>query len=307
MPRLLVIGSANMDLTVAVDRLPREGETVTGGELMTAFGGKGANQAVAARRLGAEVRLIACLGQDTFGDRIAGHLAALGIPSEGLLRIPDAATGVALIVVDSRGRNQIAVAPGANERLTREAALTHASGIGWAQALLCQLETPVPTVLWALQSAKRHGVLTILNPAPARSLPPDIFSLVDVLTPNEIEASALSGVEVKGPESAGKAAERLLAMGAGRVVVTLGDQGSFLSDGASRVHFPAFPVEAVDATGAGDAFSGALAVELASGRSLREAIPFANAAGALATTRRGAQESFPGRAQVEELLARSGR
>jgi ribokinase len=307
MPRLLVIGSANMDLAVAVDRLPREGETVTGGELMTAFGGKGANQAVAALRLGAEVRLIACLGQDSFGDRIAGHLAALGIPSEGLLRIPDDATGVALIVVDSRGRNQIAVAPGANERLDLEAARAHASWIGWAQALLCQLETPVSTVLWALQSAKRHGVLTILNPAPARSLPPEIFSLVDVLTPNEIEASALSGVEVEGPESAGKAAERLLAMGAGRVVVTLGDQGSSLSDGASRVHFPAFPVEAADATGAGDAFSGALAVELASGRSLEEAIPFASAAGALATTRRGAQESFPDRAQVEELLARSGR
>jgi ribokinase len=292
-----------MDLTVAVDRLPREGETVTGGELMTAFGGKGANQAVAARRLGAEVKLIACLGRDHFGDRIAEHLVSEGIPQEGLLRVPGTATGVALIVVDGRGRNQIAVAPGANERLDPETVKSHESQIDWAHVLLCQLETPIPTVLWALQSAKRRGVLTILNPAPARPLPPEIFPLVDCLTPNETEASALSGIQVNGPESAARAAERLLALGARRVVVTLGDHGALLSDGASAIHFPAFSVEAVDTTGAGDAFSGALAVELASGRLLEEAIPFANAAGALAVTRRGAQEAFPDRSRIEALLS----
>jgi ribokinase len=293
-----------MDLTVAVDRLPREGETVAGGKLMIAFGGKGANQAVAARRLGAEVKLIACLGRDHFGDRIAEHLVREGIPQEGLLRVPGTATGVALIIVDGRGRNQIAVAPGANERLDPETVKAHESQIDWAQVLLCQLETPIPTVLWALKRAKRHGIPTILNPAPARPLPPEIFPLVDCLTPNETEASALSGIQVNGPESAAKAAERLLALGARRVIVTLGDHGALLSDGSSAVHFPAFPVEVVDTTGAGDAFTGALAVGLAIGGTWEEAISIANAAAALACTKRGAQASLPSRARVDRFLRR---
>jgi ribokinase len=300
MPRVLVIGSANVDFTVAVPRLPREGETVSGGELTIAFGGKGANQAVAARRLGGEVRLVACLGQDSFGDQIAEQLLAEGIPGDGLSRVRDAATGTAVIMVDGEGRNQIAVAPGANQRL--DPARVTLADLLWARVLLCQLETPLPTVLHALESARRLGRFTILNPAPSRQLPAEIFPLVDLLTPNEIEAVALTGVRIERLDDAADAGRRLLASGAGRVIVTLGGRGALLCDGDSAVHFPAFPVRVVDSVAAGDAFNGALAVGLAAGGSLEEAIPLANAAGALACTRRGAQPSLPHRSEVEEFL-----
>jgi ribokinase len=300
MPRVCVIGSANLDFTVTVERLPREGETVSGGRFHLAHGGKGANQAVAARRLGAEVRLVACLGSDAFGDQIAEQLAREGIPSDGLHRVPDSSTGIALIVVDSEGRNQIAVAPGANHRL--DPARVKIADLKWAQLLLCQLETPLPTVLSALETARRLGVFTILNPAPSRPLPPEIFPLVDLLTPNELEASALTGVRINGLNGAAEAGKRLLALGVKRVIVTLGAQGALLCDGNSTFHFPAFPVRAVDTVAAGDAFNGALAVGLAAGGSLKEAIPLANAAGALACTRSGAQPSLPRRSEVEKFL-----
>jgi ribokinase len=301
MPRVLVIGSANVDFTVAVPRLPREGETVSGGGLTIAFGGKGANQAVAARRLGGEVRLVACLGHDSFGDQIAEQLLAEGIPGEGLARV-EVATGTALIMVDGEGRNQIAVAPGANHRL--EPARVRIADIEWARVLLCQLETPLPTVRHALESARRLDRLTILNPAPSRPLPAEIFPLVDLLTPNELEASALTGVPIDSLDDAAAAGRQLLALGARRVIVTLGERGALLCEGDSAVHFPAFPVTVVDSVAAGDAFNGALAVGLAAGGSLEEAIPLANAAGALATTRRGAQPSLPRRGEVEEFLRR---
>lgn len=302
MPRVLVIGSANMDFTVAVPRLPREGETVTEGTRYVDHGGKGANQAVAARRLGAEVRLVACLGQDAHGDQIAEQLIGEGIPADGLIRVQDAATGIALIVVDAEGRNQIAVAPGANMKLLPERARQHASLVAWAQVLLCQLEVPVSTVEWSLATAREHGVLTILNPAPAQPLPDSLLGLVDCLTPNAGEAETLAGIAAEEAESAAEAAQRLLARGVKRVIVTLGAQGVLFCDGAAAVHFPVFPVSAVDTTGAGDAFNGALAVGLAAGGTWEEAIPLANAAAALACTRRGARSSLPDRAQVEAFL-----
>jgi ribokinase len=302
MPRILVIGSANMDFTVAVPSLPKEGETITGGTFYTSHGGKGANQAVAARRLRGEVHFVGCVGADPQGDQIAEQFQQEGISTEGLVRTEDAATGVALIMVDAAGHNQIAVASGANLQLTPEVAQQHAASIAWAQVLLCQLEVPVPTVEWALAAARERGVTTILNPAPAQALSDGLLTLVDCLTPNAHEAEVLSGVSVQSPESATQAAQHLVARGVKRVLVTLGRDGVLCCDGVSAIHYPAFPVEAVDTTGAGDAFNGALAMGLAVGGSYEQALPLANAAAALACTKRGAQTSFPTHTEVETFL-----
>ena len=302
MPRVCVIGSANVDFTLALPRLPREGETVSGGALLVNLGGKGANQAVAARRLGGEVRMIGCVGQDRSGVEIRERLESLGIGVDGLVAVPDAATGTALILVDATGRNQIGVAPGANHHLTVDMVGTHASAIEWADVLLCQLETPLAVVRWALDRARRHRVATILNPAPVRDLPDDVLGLVTLLTPNAGEAGTLVGAAVTDLESGREAAHRLLARGAASVVITLGELGALVCDEGSAVHFPAFPVAAVDTTAAGDAFNGALAVGIAAGGKIEGAIPLANAAAALACTKRGAQDSLPDRAEVERFL-----
>jgi ribokinase len=301
-PRVCVIGSANIDYTVALPRLPRVGETVSAGTLLVNRGGKGANQAVAARRLGAEVRMIGCVGDDDAGAQIRRGLAAEGIGVEGLGTVPGVATGTALIFVDREGHNQIGVAPGANHQLTVEMARGGEDAIAWAQVIICQLEVPVPVVRWALEAARAHGVTTVLNPAPSQELSDALLGLVDYLTPNEGEIMALTGIEVYDLESGGRAAGRLCERGVGTVVVTLGEQGALACDGASAVHFEAFPVTAVDTTGAGDAFNGGLAVGLAAGGSLEQVIPLASAAAALKCTRRGAQAGLPDRADVERFL-----
>ena len=287
---------------MALPRLPRPGETVAGGTLLVNRGGKGANQAVAARLLGAEVRMIGCVGRDSGGAQIREGLAQLGIGVDGLMTVPEVATGTALILVDPGGQNQIGVALGANDRLTVDMATAHDASIAWADVLLCQLETPLPVVRWGLESAKRHNVTTILNPAPVSPLTDDLLALVDFLTPNEAEAEALSGVSVRDVETAREAAERLLARGAHRVIVTLGGQGALACDAEAALHFPAFPVAVVDTTAAGDAFNGALAVGISAGGSLEQAIPLAGAAAALTCTKRGAQDSLPRRADVEGFL-----
>jgi len=302
MPRVCVVGSANVDYALGLPRLPRAGETVLGGTLHVSFGGKGANQAVAAARLGGEVRLIACVGRDSAGAELTRGLAASGVAVDGVMEVADAATGTALIMVDAEGRNQIGVAPGANGRLTVEMASAHAESIRWADVLVCQLETPLAVTRWALQEARRLRVITILNPAPVVPLLDDVLELVDYLTPNAREADALTDLEVGDPESARRAAERLRARGAGAVVVTLGEEGAVACAAALVGHFPAFPVDAVDTTAAGDCFTGALAMGLAAGGTLEEAIPLANAAAALTCTRRGAQDALPDRAAVEQFL-----
>ena len=302
MPRVCVIGSANLDFTVALPRLPRMGETVSAGTLLVNRGGKGANQAVAARRLGAEVRMIGCVGDDDSGGEIRRALREQGIGVDGIATSSDAATGTALIFVDREGRNQIGVAPGANHRLTVEMARAGEDAIAWAEVLVSQLEIPVPVVRWALETARRRGVPTVLNPAPVQELSDELLSLVTYLTPNAGEVAALTGIEVRDLESGRQAAARLCERGAGTVIITLGEQGALVCDGASAVHFEAFPVEAVDTTGAGDAFNGALAVGLAAGGSLEQVIPLASAAAALTCTRRGAQDALPDRADVERFL-----
>ena len=299
MSRVLVVGSANVDFTVALSRLPQPGETVSGGTLLVNRGGKGANQAVAARRLGAEVRLIACVGADAPGAEIRDALGREGIGVDGVMAADGVATGTALIVVDAEGRNQIAVAPGANRALTVAHLGARGEDFAWADVVVCQLETPLPTVRAALEAARRSGAATVLNPAPVPDTRPDVLGLVDYLTPNAGEAARLSGVD-GDPR---RAADALRGGGVGTVVVTLGDAGALGCGPDGMLAVPAFAVAAVDTTAAGDAFNGALAVALAGRRRLADALRFASAAAALACTRRGAQASLPQLGEVERMLA----
>jgi ribokinase len=301
MARILVVGSANVDFTIAAPRLPTPGETVTDGTLLVNHGGKGANQAVAARRLGADVRLIACVGRDASGAAIRAALAGEGIGVDGVAETETAATGTALIVVDSAGRNQITVAPGANRALTVNDVRGRVADFTWAEVVVCQLEIPLACVAAALTLAREHGATTVLNPAPVPSTQVDVLPLVDYLTPNAGEAERLSGIVVRAPGDAARAAQVLRDAGVRTVIVTLGEEGAW-AQGAETQRVPAFAVQAVDTTAAGDAFNAGLAVALAEGRMLREALTFASATAALTCTRRGAQASLPVRAEVERLL-----
>lgn len=301
---VVVVGSANLDYTVRVPRLPAPGETVLGAGLLTSHGGKGANQAVAARRAGAAVTFIGKRGADGPGEAIARRLREEGIQTEGFLTDRAAPTGVAFIAVDPAGQNQIVVAPGANAALTVDDLRACGPLLRGGRVLLTQLETPLPTVREALRAGKASGMVTILNPAPAVAVAPELFGAVDLLVPNEGEAALLADRPVGSFAEAEAAAGRLLGFGCKAVLVTLGSQGALLLRPGEARHFPAFPVEAVDATAAGDAFCGALAAALAEGRALEAAIPFACAAGALTCTRRGAQESLPTR---DAILAFMGK
>lgn len=303
MPDVTVVGSANLDFVVSVDRLPAPGETVLGGDLVIAHGGKGANQALAASRAGASVAFIAKLGRDGHGDEIRRHLLASGLSLDAVLEDPAAPTGVAFIVVEAGGRNQIVVAPGSNLRLSRGDLEPFIFLLQGCRVLLTQLETPMETVAAALDQARRAHVVTILNPAPARPLPPGLYPLLDYVTPNETEATALSGIQVTGVPSAREAAWWFLERGCQGAIVTLGEAGAVLATRGGHWHCPAFPVDAVDSTAAGDAFNGVLAAGLAQGRPIEEALRWASAAGALACTRRGAQESIPDRSELEAFLA----
>jgi ribokinase len=302
-PRILVVGSINVDIVALTERLPTPGETVTGGTLLINHGGKGANQAVAARRLGAEVRFIGCVGDDTFGPALQQSMSAEGIGVEGLATIAGMHSGTGVIVVDAVGRNQIAVASGANMHLTVDQVARFPEAFAWAQVVLCQLEVPLDTVLWTLRTAHQHGAITVLNPAPAQPVPPELWPLVDYLTPNEVEAAQASGLPLATLRDAAGVAQALLARGPRVVIVTLGAQGALMGTRDHTMHVPAFPVAVVDTTAAGDAFNGALAVMLANGRPLPEAVRFANAAAGLACTQHGAQNSLPGRTQVDACLA----
>jgi ribokinase len=302
--RVLIVGSANVDFTVALPRLPRPGETVSEGTLLVARGGKGANQAVAARRLGAEVRLIACVGDDASGRDVRQALSDEGIGVEAIVTASQAATGTALIVVDAEGRNQIAVAPGANRALTVADVERRDADFAWAEVVVCSLEVPSATARRALECARRHGALTILNPAPLPDCGLDFLHLTDYVTPNEGEAARLTGLTLSDLDGAATVAAAIRALGAAHAIVTLGAGGAVADGDDGRVHAPAFAVTAVDTTGAGDAFNGALAVALAERRPLAAALRFANATAALACTVRGAQPSLPTRHEVERFAGR---
>ncbi|MFI5761872.1 ribokinase [Streptomyces sp. NPDC051563] len=303
--RLVVIGSLNMDLSVTVPRLPSPGETVSGADVVRGAGGKGANQAVAAARLGGEVRMTGLLGEDTLGGELRVRLAEEGVDVRGVALLPGASTGLALIVVQRDGENTITLSPGANRRLD-PAALELLYGAtapaGPGETLLLQLEVPVETVLAAARAARATGALTVLNaaPLPPVPLPEALLGAVDVLVVNETEAAGLLSCD-PGPDWAAHA-RRLRELGPGVVVITLGAAGAVAAGPLGTVSEPGFPADAVDTVGAGDAFCAQLALALGAGIPLPQALRRSCAAGSLATTRPGAQAGLPTRAEVEELL-----
>ncbi len=322
-PRIVVVGSSNTDLIVRAPAIPRPGQTVLGSDLITAAGGKGANQAVAAARLGARVTLVARLGVDDFGDRAWVGLRAEGIDTDFIVRDPDAPSGVALIVVGDDGENAIAVAPGANARLTPTDVERAADVIRAADVVLLQLEIPLESVAAAARLGRAGGALVILNPAPATSLSGELVRSIDILTPNEAEAAALAAAlaperDAAPAEASPEAAARALrAAGVGAVLVTMGAAGVLVHAGDESLRLPARSVDAADTTGAGDAFNGALAVALAHasarrtsglqrrGRAwcdtLREAARFAMRAAEISVTRLGAQPSLPTQEELASL------
>jgi len=304
---ILVLGSFMMDLVVRTERAPVAGETLMGDSFGRFPGGKGANQAVAAARLGGDVAMAGKVGRDAFGDEGLGVLEDNGVDTAHMLR-DDEATGVALIVVERSGQNRIIIAPGANMRYTTDEADALEEAIRRADMLVMQLEIDLAVVERAAAIAQKHGVPVLLNPAPARALPAALLSRVSILTPNETELELLTGMKVECIESAGRAARTLLALGVERVVVTVAEKGALLCTAEGDEHVEGFPVTPVDTVAAGDSFNGALAVKLVEGATLLEAARFANAVGALAVTKQGAIPSLPTLAEVERFLTeRNGR
>lgn len=303
MARVVVVGSANMDMVVRAARIPQPGETVVGSQFVMVPGGKGANQAVAAARLGAHVTFIARIGNDLFGDHNLEGYRREEIDCRFILRDEELPSGVALIAVDAQGQNAIVVAPGANMRLTPEDVERAEGAIAKADVVLAQLEVPITTVVRAAQLAHRYGKRMLLNPAPAPSqpLPEELLRHVDILTPNETEAQSLcKAPDYTSPEAMGQA---LRALGVPVVIITLGGEGVLVQDEAGMRRMPAYPVPAIDTTAAGDAFAGALAVALAEGNGVDSSVQFAQRVAALSVTRLGAQPSLPYRAEVEAFAS----
>ncbi|WP_008311087.1 ribokinase [Leptolyngbya sp. PCC 6406] len=301
---LLVLGSLNMDLVVRSHHLPQPGETLVGSEFTTVAGGKGANQAVAAARLGATTYLVGRVGDDSFGRALGAGLAAAGVQENGLYIDASTATGIAAIAVADTGENHIVIVPGANGRVDHHDVARLQPLLPQAQFLLMQLEIPLAAVLAAARAARAAEVAVILDPAPAPdAFPPELYSLVNILTPNQVEAAQLVGHPVETVAQAQTAAATLRGRGVETVLITLSALGTVCAQGAEMFHCPAFTVRAVDTVAAGDAFNGALAVALAEGQPLSAAVRWASGAAALAVTQPGAQTSLPLRSQLEAFLA----
>ena len=303
-PTIVVLGGINMDLIGVTPRLPHPGETLVGERFYTAPGGKGANQAVAASRLGADVRLVGRVGMDSFG---AEQLRSNGVDTTGVAQDPGTPSGVAIILLDSQRQNYIVAAYGANLACDGDQLEAVKEALEGADALLLQLEIPLDVSLAAARYAGSKGIAVVWDPAPARELGPEVYRSSDVLIPNQVEAAALTGVDVVDPGTAQEAAQALREKGAATAVVKLGERGISYSSAADSGHVDAYEVDAVDTVAAGDAFCAALAVGLAEGRGLRESVRFGAAAGALAVTRTGAQEAMPHRDEEERVAASGGR
>jgi ribokinase len=303
-PTIAVVGSSNMDLVVKSKRIPVTGETILGGDFIMVPGGKGANQAVAAAKLGAQVFFIAKLGDDIFGSQSLNNFVKEGVNTRYVLQTKDAPSGVALIMVDDDGNNVIVVAPGANHKLTPEDVKEAESDIASSGALVAQLEVPIETIEFAAGLANKSNVPFILDPAPAQQLSEQLLKMVDVLTPNETEAQILTGIEVKDPDSAEMAAQKLLECGVKKVILTMGASGYLTASDEGMEFVEARKVTAVDSTAAGDAFTGSLAVGLARGQSLSEAALFANNVAAVSVTKMGAQPSMPTVQEVEAFISK---
>lgn len=298
-PKICVVGASNLDLISYVPRLPRMGETLHGTRFHMGYGGKGANQAVMAAKLGGDVAIVTKLGQDIFGENTLKNFQSWGIDTRHVLFTDQAFSGVAPIAVDPDGHNAIIIVTGANDLLTPEEIEAARPVIAAAQILVCQLEVPVESTLAALRVARQEGVTTIFNPAPARpSLPDELYQLSDIFCPNESETELLTGLPVNSQEETEAAARALLQRGAGTVILTLGERGSLLVTATNSVHVPATPVRALDTTGAGDAFVGSLAYFLAAGKPLAEAMRRANYIAAISVQSSGTQTSFPAGADL---------
>jgi ribokinase len=297
---IVVVGSSNTDLIVTAPRIPVPGETVIGNSFSTAAGGKGANQAVAAARLGGEVTFVGRIGVDPYGDASIDNLGRENIAIDTIVRDPDNPSGIALITVDAHGENSIVVASGSNMAMTFPDVHCAAKAIERARIVLLQLEIPMMIVEEVADMARRSGGMVILNPAPAAELSDKLLQNVHILIPNSSEASQLSGIPVTDEQSAARAAKALRSRGVETVIVTLGDRGAIVVDGEAIRHFPAYQVTPKDTTGAGDAFCGALSVGIADGLEVNAAIKFASKAAALSTQNMGAQTSMPQRADLGE-------
>jgi len=305
-PRIAVVGSANVDLTTFADRFPKPGETIFGQKFDLGFGGKGANQAVAARLCGAEVIMVARVGDDLFGPSTIKNFEQLGIDATHVRQVSGVSSGVAPIFVEPSGQNRIIVVKGANDRLKPADVEAAAAALKSADCIVLQFEIPLETVYYTIKFARKNGIRCILNPAPAQPIDVNAISDLDYFVPNESEAEAISGVPVRNLDDARRCAGQLLASGIRRVIVTLGANGSLLAGAEGMEHLSAFSVKSVDSTGAGDAFIGSFATFLGEGLPEQEAVKRANLYAALSTTRVGTQKSFYDRERLNaEWTSRS--
>lgn len=304
--KLAVLGSINADHILNLAHFPRPGETVIGQKYQIAFGGKGANQAVAAGRAGANIAFIACVGADDIGERICQHLAQDNIDTHPVEAVEGESTGVAMIFVNGEGENNIGIYSGANAALTPQYVERHQQVIAQADALLMQLESPLDSVLAAATLARQHQTRVILNPAPATKLSDDLLALIDIITPNETEAEILTGIAVNNDDDAARAAAELHEKGIATVLITLGRRGVWLSENGKGQRIAGFEVNAVDTIAAGDTFNGAFITARLEGKAMHDAVRFAHAAAAIAVTRSGAQPSVPWRAEIDDFLQQQG-
>lgn len=302
--KLVVLGSINADHILNIEQFPRPGETVIGKQYKVAFGGKGANQAVAAGRSGADIAFIACVGADDVGERVRRQLATDRVDTQSIEAVENCTTGVALIFVNGEGENVIGIDAGANAALTPDYLASYQQRVIDADAVLMQLESPLDTVIAAARLAKQHQTRVILNPAPARELPDELLAMLDMITPNETEAERLTGIAVGNEQDAARAAQALHQKGIDTVLITLGSRGVWLSERGEGKLVSAFKVEAVDTIAAGDTFNGALLTALLEGKTMLEAVRFGHAAAAIAVTRPGAQPSVPWREEIDAFLQR---
>ncbi len=300
---IVVVGSSNMDLVCKSPQIPVIGQTLLGTDFFMVPGGKGANQAVAAAKLGANVIFVARLGQDIYAAKSLENFDTVKINAKHIKQLPDVPSGVALIAIDDNGRNIIIVVPGANSKLTPADVEAAADDIAQASAVVAQLEIPMETVLAAAKIAKSKNVPFILDPAPAAPLSAELLALTDIIKPNETEAQTITGIKVTNEKSAAQAADALLAKGVKNVIITLGDKGFMIANADGKELIDRHKVNAVDSTAAGDAFTGSLACALNQGKSLRDAALFANKVAAFSVTKMGAQSSMPTLNELNEFIA----
>jgi ribokinase len=305
--RIAVVGSANVDLTTFTDRFPKSGETCFGQKFDMGFGGKGANQAVAAHLCGAEVFMVARVGSDLFGPATIENFKRIGIDTTHVRQVEGVSTGVAPIFVEPNGQNRILVVKGANDELKPADVEAAAETLKLADCIVLQFEIPLETVYYTIKFAQKHGIRCLLNPAPAQAADMDALAELDYFVPNETEAEAITSMPVQSVDDAKRCAEKLLSGGIRRIIITLGAKGSLFAGRGAMEHIPPFPVTSIDSTGAGDAFIGSFAVFLAEGATEQEAVRKANLYAALSTTSIGTQKSFYDRARFENEWAKHGR